>query len=367
MISTYQMGVSTDRIRGSPGLNLDHLECCICHEILWKPVACQSCETPFCSACIRQWLNEYPAQCPNRCQAYNERKCPPFVAKVLSQLKVACVYDSNGCEEIISYEALDKHEVECGFQLHRCSGCQSEILKKDLNNHEINCEAIEIVCPDCRIVYKRGDATKIHTETVCLKEQLRQLRNESKENKREIHELNLQLHEMHLLSPWIKEMKITFDDLPLTTDETKRMPIVYRGLKWNNMKYGYELYLSKKHPKSGYINCFTPGSSPNIAFFKDDVSFGVVTRNDSITFYSLTACAAWNDDLQLTITGYRGSVEINRHTVTLLFGKPQFILLNWKDVEKIILKSAGGTAHPDSGGLSATHVILTQLTIGPAD
>lgn len=162
-------------------------------------------------------------------------------------------------------------------------------------------------------------------------------------------------------------MRITFDDLPLVNDETKRIPLVYRGLKWNNIRYGSELYLKKRHPKSGYLTCFTVGSSPNIAFFKDDVSIGVVNRNEKINLFSLTACAAWNDDLQLNIVGYRNSMEINRYTTTLLFGKPQFILLHWKEIEKISLKSYGGTAHPDCGGTAATHIILTQLTVGPVD
>lgn len=94
---------------------------------------------------------------------------------------------------------MDRHELECEFQMHRCPGCRLEVLKKDMNNHQNTCEFIEIKCPDCKLAFKRADAINAHTENVCLKEQLRQLRNESKENKREIHELNLQLYEMRLL------------------------------------------------------------------------------------------------------------------------------------------------------------------------
>jgi len=48
-------------------------------------------------------------------------------------------------------------------------------------------------------VYKRGDAANKHAESICLREQLRQLRDESKENKRIMQEVTHQLNEMHIL------------------------------------------------------------------------------------------------------------------------------------------------------------------------
>ncbi|CAF0966845.1 unnamed protein product [Rotaria sp. Silwood1] len=100
MTSTQQQGISSDRICGPVGLNVNHLECAICHELLWKPVACQSCETPFCSTCIHQWIVNHPKQCPNRCKTYIERKCPPLLAKLLSELQITCFYESNGCDQV---------------------------------------------------------------------------------------------------------------------------------------------------------------------------------------------------------------------------------------------------------------------------
>jgi len=98
------------------------------------------------------------------------------------------------------YEALEKHEQECGYQPQQCPGCRSEILKKDFDNHTKSCALIKLTCQECKLVYKRGDAATVHTESICLKEQLRQLRDESKENKREIYELKLQLNELCIAS-----------------------------------------------------------------------------------------------------------------------------------------------------------------------
>jgi hypothetical protein len=100
MTSTEQRGVSSDRLRGQSGANVADLECSICHEVLWKPVACWSCETPFCSACINRWLANNPNKCPNRCEIYTERKCPPFIAKLLAQLQITCFYQSKGCQQV---------------------------------------------------------------------------------------------------------------------------------------------------------------------------------------------------------------------------------------------------------------------------
>jgi hypothetical protein len=69
-------------------------------------------------------------------------------------------------------------------------------LKKDFDNHQNNCVSIKLTCEDCQLVYRRGDATTKHTENICLREQVRKLRDETKENKRMMQELTCQLHEI---------------------------------------------------------------------------------------------------------------------------------------------------------------------------
>ena len=122
---------------------------------------------------------------------------------------------------------------------------------------------------------------------------------------------------------------------------------------------------TKTHPKSGYATSFDSGGSLHIAYFKDEASISVENTNETFTLISLDACAAWNDDLQLIITGHRNLTLINTHTITLLFGQPQHILLEWNNINKIIFKSYGGTTHPQSGGqANDTQVVINQLKIG---
>jgi hypothetical protein len=94
-------GLSSTRVQGLTSVNTTHLECPICHDLLWKPVACQTCEKPFCSPCITKWLSKHLNQCPNQCPTYVERKCPPLYATLLAELQVRCFYQSKGCEQVI--------------------------------------------------------------------------------------------------------------------------------------------------------------------------------------------------------------------------------------------------------------------------
>jgi hypothetical protein len=175
--------------------------------------------------------------------------------------------------------------------------------------------------------------------------------------------LNNDKESIVVLDPSLAKARITFDDLPSAVEDCKAFPITYRGLKWTDMSYAHESYMNKNHPNSGYVTSFINGCGPHIAYFKDDVSIESERPNATFTFVSVTACAAWNDDLQLTITGHRNSTEINTRTTTLLFGQPQLILLQWKNIDTINFKSFGGTAHSGAGSGTGSQVVITQLTI----
>jgi hypothetical protein len=73
--------------------------------------------------------------------------------------------------------------------MQQCPGCRSPILKKDFPQHEIECVLIEVACQDCKIVYKQHDAASSHTDVMCLREQIRLLRQDYKENKQQLIEM----------------------------------------------------------------------------------------------------------------------------------------------------------------------------------
>ena len=81
----------------------------------------------------------------------------------------------------MSYDALDKHEIECDYQLKQCPGCELQMLKKEFNTHESSCELIPLTCEDCKFTYKKNEVATKHTEIICLRKQFQQLQKEFEE------------------------------------------------------------------------------------------------------------------------------------------------------------------------------------------
>ncbi|CAF0981752.1 unnamed protein product [Adineta steineri] len=189
MSSTNEIGLETERVQCSSEIDLSDLHCStICENILWKPVACQQCETHFCSMCITKWLGNNPNQCPMRCDNFIQRSCSKFIARQLAKLQIACIYQPNGCNEVISYEALEKHEMICGYQLVKCTGCLLEMLQKDLTEHQSKCASVLMTCEDCKIVCRQNDVLTHHSDRICLREQLRQFQHKSQYEIRQLRE-----------------------------------------------------------------------------------------------------------------------------------------------------------------------------------
>ncbi|CAF0901880.1 unnamed protein product [Adineta steineri] len=185
LASTNNVGLAPDRVRNLSGPDLEDVCCLICRGILWKPVTCERCEAYFCSACIKKWLTQGRTDCPLGREQYMKRACPRFVNTILSKLQMGCIYESNGCREILPYEAIKKHETQCGYQPQQCPDCLSSLLKKNIEQHISRCE---LTCADCKIVYKRCDASQSHTDIICVTEQFRRYRCQSEETIKQLRE-----------------------------------------------------------------------------------------------------------------------------------------------------------------------------------
>ena len=170
-----------------------------------------------------------------------------------------------------------------------------------------------------------------------------------------------------MLDPLSTKMVINFADLPSAEEKLLNITSKYQGLKWTATSYMHKSFATKKYSKTGYAMAFAASDSPHIAFFKDGASMSAERSNETFTLLSLDACAAWRDGLQLTIKGYQKSTEIITHTTTLLFGAPQSIVLQWKNIDRFVFESSGGTIHPGLPDAALTHVILTKLVINQFD
>ena len=115
----------------------------------------------------------------------------------------------------MSYEALNKHESECGYQSEQCQVCKLNVLKKDFGDHKRNCALKKSPSQDQKSVYSRGGSGKRQTDNgsdrrysdngsgrkrtdnFSLKEQLRQLQQEFEDIKYKIQMVTNQINDMH--------------------------------------------------------------------------------------------------------------------------------------------------------------------------
>jgi len=139
----------------------DAIFCKICKEILEDPVECSVCSSGFCKICINQWLLKHPT-CPNNCVDSKIRKAHILVRNLLDQIQLTCAFAKNGCQKILAYEFIKKHEEECEFKVLPCkfekNGCSEKFLKKNLAEHEKNCGFDQIICDKgCSEVILRKD------------------------------------------------------------------------------------------------------------------------------------------------------------------------------------------------------------------
>ncbi|CAF0862840.1 unnamed protein product [Rotaria sordida] len=182
-----------ERVTNLNAQHIDLVHCPICCNILWKPVACNLCENSFCYQCIEKWLFEQQEQiieyidndnendylikslsltrCPFNCSPYKERKCSPLLTSILSKLTIECRNKLYGCQEILLYEQLEKHEEEfCQYKIIQCSGCKQDMFKSIFDKeHLLNCPYIELECKKCQSIFKRKDK---HNKFDCMEQQI---------------------------------------------------------------------------------------------------------------------------------------------------------------------------------------------------
>jgi hypothetical protein len=99
-----------------------------------------------------------------------------LLISILSKLTIECRNKSYGCEEILYYEQLEKHEEEfCSFQIIQCPGCKLNMFKEifDQDEHLLKCLYIEMECMKCQSIFKRKDQ---HDIIDCMEKRIYLLR-----------------------------------------------------------------------------------------------------------------------------------------------------------------------------------------------
>jgi hypothetical protein len=147
---------------------------------------------------------------------------------------------------------------------------------------------------------------------------------------------------------------ITFDDLVDSGDGTP-IPNGYQGLNWNNFWVLNTPAYSVQ--TSGYVNGTV--SPPNVAFngFGDPAAFS----NGTFTLNSFYLTAAWNNGLNVTVTGLLAGNPIFQQTFIVDTTGPTFVSLDWSGIDEVTWVSFGGVNAGYDG--SGVHFALDNLTI----
>jgi subtilisin family serine protease len=135
------------------------------------------------------------------------------------------------------------------------------------------------------------------------------------------------------------EGDINFDDLPTPDNGGTIVPNNYKDLTWSTSWYYLDGNNNDYNP-SGYQNGMV--SAPHIAFnaYEDDVT---ISDNTTFDFTSAYITAAWNNDLNVTLTAFKNGVEQYQHSVFVNPYTPTKVVLNWSNIDEIQFHSEGGT------------------------
>ena len=125
------------------------------------------------------------------------------------------------------------------------------------------------------------------------------------------------------------------------------VPSGYYGLDWIN-EYIIE---PNNRSDSGYITALSSGRYVGFNGNGEPMSIGVGMPTLFQTFHikSFVACAAWNTDLQLSMTGERLGVIVYNQTVILQVRSATNVVLDWNNIDNIKFETSGGIPMPNHG------------------
>ena len=160
---TQQSGIQATQLVGNKQ-DIDFVKrlciCKICGNITFVPKACKTkkCEGVFCNSCIQQRLDRSEG-----CPICNEQwvdDAPGYFTDFLKAVKYCCFNAGKGCKDIITYDNLLLHKLNCLYEKTQCSSkqCQYTDFRIRVIEHEKSCPYIEIHCPYCGTLLNKSES-----------------------------------------------------------------------------------------------------------------------------------------------------------------------------------------------------------------
>ncbi len=150
---------------------------------------------------------------------------------------------------------------------------------------------------------------------------------------------------------------LTFDTLPNNT-EGLAVPSNYGGLQWQNL-----------FCVNGLTNIYNPsGYQAGLVSKNNDVfngfgnSASIYVDSGLFILNSVSLTGAWNDNLQVQITGFFRGRQVYNHTFTLSATKPTSIHLGIV-ADEVDFASFGGTKHTAYEGGSGEQFAMDNVNV----
>lgn len=131
---------------------------------------------------------------------------------------------------------------------------------------------------------------------------------------------------------------INFDDL--TTTSAALISNGYRGFDWNNFAVLNTTSEYNSFGTNGYTNGTV--SAPNVA--ANDHDPASMSSTTPFTFNSAYFTGAWNNGLNITVTGLLNGVTEDTTTFTVDSTAPTLEAFNWANINELDFSSSGGTS-----------------------
>ena len=153
---------------------------------------------------------------------------------------------------------------------------------------------------------------------------------------------------------------LTFDDLPNPGAGLPNVPNGYGGLNWSNMLYMDPAARTASGTSvPGYLNGVV---SPRNVAFNGGGTMAVVS-DGIFTFNGAYLTGAWNDNLNITVNGKLGAVQLYSQTVVVNTQTPTYFNFNYAGIDTLTIDSFGGTPHGFPGGGAGTQFAMDNFTV----
>lgn len=134
-----------------------HFICRICKNILNNPKQCSECDENFCENCFIDFTS-INQSCINSCTNSISLKSHPAVINFLEKLHFKCIFNN---QEVISYGEIERHLTNaCKYREMICKNLDCDFTSKsidDINKHIENCLFEKVLCPVCKIIFKKKE------------------------------------------------------------------------------------------------------------------------------------------------------------------------------------------------------------------